>query len=333
MVQRTASLTVIALLAACVMPALAQQSLGDFVSNNGYDWVIGRWVATTDQGQVELNYRWALDKYVVLGEVKMGNYQYRGIIMLDPGRGEVVERGADNRGGTAKGEWTEEYGDLVHRIQHTGPNGEVMKAQIEYTKVDADSVTIAMYRVDSSGYRSGEPMAKATYKRQPAATTDAATATQAGPTADYEKLGDLISQGGYDWMAGKWLSTDGDQRYELEHKWALDKHVVLMDLKMAGFAYHGMIMYSPATREIFQVGADNLGGLWKGTWDQSYDGVTHRVEYTQADGAVRRMEHVYVQDSSDAFQVKEYAVTTGSRASQPGRTLIFKRQTASSAGK
>jgi len=196
MVRRTASLTVIALLAACAMPALAQQSLGDFVSNNGYDWVIGRWVATTDQGQVELNYRWALDKYVVLGEVKMGDYRYRGIIMLDPGRGEVVETGADNRGGTAKGEWTEENGDLVHRIQHTGPNGEVMKAQIVYTRVDADNATIAMYRVDSSGYRSGEPMAKATYKRQPAATTDTATATQGGPTVDYEKLGDLVSQGG-----------------------------------------------------------------------------------------------------------------------------------------
>lgn len=327
-------MTVIVLLAVCAMPATAQQKLGDFVADGGYDWIIGKWVAAGDNGKIELEYKWGLDKYIVLAELRAGDYKYSGIIMLDPDSSGVIEAGADNKGGTVKGDWTDEGGDLVYRLQHTGTNGAVMKAHTVYSKVDADSITIGMYGVDSSGYRNSSPMSKFTYKRQPAmATAGAAASEQTAQTSDHQTLGDLVTQGGYEWMAGKWLATDGDQKYELEHKWALDKHVVLMDLKMGDFAYHGMVMFNPAWQEIFQVGADNMGGIWRGTWDQSYEGVTNRVEYTQPYATVRRMEHVYVQDSDDAFKVKEYSVTAGSRASQPGRTLTFNRQKTPAGGK
>jgi len=329
MFRRMASFTVIVIawLAVCSLPAGAQQRLGDFVANGGYDWVIGKWVVSSDNGKIELEYRWALDRYVVLAELRTVDYRYSGIIMLDPDRGEVVEAGADDKGGTVKGDWTDEGGDLVYRLQHTDSDGNVKKIHIVYAKVDADTITIAMYGVDNSGYRNSEPMSKLTYKRQPAtAATDALSSGQMGRTGYYQNLGDLVSQVGYEWMAGKWLATDNERKCELEHKWGLNKHVVLMDLKMGDFVYHGMIMYNPAWQEIFQVGADNMGGIWKGTWDQSYEGVTHRVEYIRPDGAIRRMEHVYVRDSNDAFQVKEYPVTAGSRASQPSRTLAFARQ-------
>lgn len=336
MTRRMASSTmaVIVLLAVCVAPAVAQQKLGDFVADGGYDWIIGKWVATNDDGKIELEYKWGLDKHIVLAELKGSDYRYRGIIMLDPDSSQVVEAGADNKGGTVKGDWTDEGGDLVYRLQHTGVNGAVMKAQVVYSKADADNVAISMYGVDSSGYRNSEPMSKLTYKRQPAvAATGVATSEQATQASDHQTLGDLVAQGGYEWMAGKWLATDGDQKYELEHKWALGKHVVLVDLKAGDFSYHGMILFNPAWQEIFQVGADNMGGIWKGTWDQSYEGATHRIEYTQPYATVRRMEHVYVQDSDDAFKVKEYSVTAGSRASQPGRTLTFNRQKTSAGGK
>lgn len=336
MTRRMASSTVtaIVLLAVCAVPGVGQQKLGDFVGDGGYDWIIGKWVAVGDDGKVELEYKWGLDKHIVLAELKAGDYKYSGIVMLDSDRGAVIEAGADNKGGIVKGEWTEDYGDLVYRLQHTGTSGSVTKLQVVCSKVDGDSVTIAMYGVDSSGYRKSEPTNKLTYKRQPAvAATVPAASGQTAQSFDHQTLGDLVSQAGYEWMAGKWLATDGDQRYELEHKWSLDKHVVVMDLKMGDFSYHGMVMLNPAWQEIFQVGADNQGGLWKGAWDQSYEGITHRVEYTQPYGAVRRMEHVYVPDNDDAFKVKEYSVTSGSRASEPGLTLTFNRQKTPAGGK
>jgi hypothetical protein len=275
-----------------------------------------------------MEYKWGLDKSVVLASLKMGDYRHRGIIMLDPDQGEVVETAADNMGGIWKGAWTEENGDLVYQVEHTAADGEVRKGDVVHAKVDNDTITIAMYGADSSGSRNAEPWNKLTYKRRPAATgTDAPSTEPSGRTADYQKLGDLVSEGGYEWLTGKWLATEDDQKYLLEHSWTLDKHAVLVDLKAGDFAYHGMIMFRPARQEIIQVGADSMGGVWKGTWDEGDEGATHKVEYTGPDGTTRKMEHVYVKTDSDAFQVKEYGVADGSRVSEARRLLTFKRQT------
>jgi hypothetical protein len=333
MVQRLALSTGIAivLLAACALPAAGQTKLGDFVENGGYDWIIGRWVAVDDQNQnqVQIEHRWILDKHAVLAELKMGSFQHRGIIMLSPDRGEVIEVAADNLGGTWKGDWTDEAGDLVFRVQHTNANGEVEKAQVVYAKVDADTITIAMHRVDGGGRRDAQPTGKLTCKRQPASSAARAASSQNARSTAYQTLGDLVAEGGYEWMVGKWLAGDNDGQYALEHSWTLDRHAALVDLKMGNFAYHGMIVCVPSRQEILQVGADNMGGVWQGTWEQSYDGAAHRIEYTGADGSTRKMEHVYSRTDGDTFQVKEY----GGQSSELRRTLTFKRQKAPAATK
>lgn len=334
MAARNVSLIVIAALTVCAGAAFAQQKLGDFVTDGGYDWVIGRWMASGDEGKIEVEYKWGLDKSIVLSQLKVGDYRNRGIILLDPSRGEVVQTVADNKGGIWKGAWTEDGGDLVCRVEYTTAAGEVHKGDVVHAKVDNDTMTIAMYGTDSSGARNSEPLNKLTYKRQPAtAAAVTASAEQSGQNTDYQKLGDLVSEGGYEWLAGKWLAAEDDQKYALEHSWTLDKHAMLVDLKMGDFAYHGMVMYLPARGEIIQVGADSAGGVWKGTWNQGDEGATHRVEYTGSDGTTRKMEHVYLKADDDTFRVKEYGVSDGSRSSEARRTITFKRQKASAEGK
>jgi len=326
MAARSAFLVVV--VALCAGGVSAQQKLGDFVTDGGYDWIIGRWAASADEGKIEVEYKWSLDKSVVLSGLKMGDYRNRGIIMLDA-YGQVVETTADNKGGIWKGAWTDEGGNLVNHVEYTMANGEVHKGDVVYTKEDNDTVTIAMYGTDSNGSRNSEPMSKLTYKRQPAATAVSATSEgQSGQSTDYQKLGDLVAEGGYEWLAGKWLAAENDQKYLLEHSWTLDKHAMVVDLKMGDFVYHGMVIYRPVSQEITQIGADSMGGIWKGTWDQGEEGATHRVEYTRPDGTTRRMEHVYVKVDNDTFKVKEYPVTDGTRASETSRTLTFQRQKA-----
>jgi len=330
MSARSAFLVVVGVLAVCAGTASSQQTLGSFATYGGYDWIIGRCVAVDDENKTEIEYKWILDKHAVLSELKMGEFKLRGLVMLSPDVGEVIEVAADNMGGTWKGDWTDEAGNLVFRVQHTDVNGEVNKAQVVHAKAGADTITIAMYGVDGSGNRNSEPMGKLTYKRQPpVAAVPAAATAQADRSTEYQKLGDLVAQGGYEWMLGKWLASEADQQYGLEHTWVLDKHAALVDLKMGDFTYHGMIMYVPSRQEIIQVGADNMGGVWKGTWEQSSEGATHRVEYTGADGSSRKMEHVYSKTDNDTFQVKEY----GSQSSDARRTLTFKRQKAPAATK
>ena len=180
MIARSVSLIVIATVTACAGAAFAQQRLGDFVTDAGYEWIIGRWVASADEGKVEVEYKWGLDKSIVLAGLKMGDYQHRGIIMLNPDQGEVVEVAADSRGGFWKGAWTEENGDLVCRLDHTAADGQVQKADVVYAKVDNDTITIAMYGVDGSGSRNTESWGKLTYKRQPAGEAIAAASTEQG---------------------------------------------------------------------------------------------------------------------------------------------------------
>lgn len=328
---RITSLAAVVLLAAFAAPGAAQQKLGDLVAEGGYDWIIGRWVATTDEGaKIEVAYTWALDKHAVLSKVRMGGFEYQGTITLPPATQEPVESGADNWGGTWKGTWYEDPAGLARRVEHTSAEGEVRKGEIVHSRTGDDSIAIAFYGLDSSGYRNSEPAGKLTYKRQPtAATAEVSGAGQTSRTTDYQKLGDLIAEGGYEWLIGKWVATDQDRTYELENQPILDSHAALMTVRIGDFQYRGMVMYVPMKQEVVQTGADNVGGSWKSMWEEGDEGPVHKIVYTKPDGTTQKMEHVYVKVDGDTFRVKEYAVeASGARASEPRAVLTFNRQKA-----
>jgi len=149
----------------------------------------------------------------------------------------------------------------------------------------------------------------------------------ASPVFAQQTLGDLLSETGYDSMLGKWTATDNSgTSYELEYKWILEKHAILMTAKIGELKYQGMIMYMPYSQQIIQVGADNTGGTTKGTWNEDYEGPTHRIEYLKADGTTEKIEHVHIAVDNDTFKIREYAIESdGWRASQPRGELTFKR--------
>ena len=258
MTARSVSLIVIATVTACAGAAFAQQKLGDFVTDAGYDWIIGRWVAAADEGKVEVEYKWGLDKSIVLAGLKMGDYQHRGIIMLiragggrrNCGRqqGRLLE-GRLDRGRRRSGLPARAYGG-----GRPGAEGGCRPRQSGQRHHHHCDVWRRWQRQPQHGI-----LGKLTYKRQPAGEAIAAASTeQGGRSGDYQKLGDLVSEGGYEWMIGKWLATDDDQKYSVEYKWMLDKNAVATEVKMADFAYQGMIMYLPAREEIIQAGRRQL---------------------------------------------------------------------------
>jgi hypothetical protein len=314
-----------ALVAMSVAPLAAQESLGDLVAQGGYDWVIGRWAATTDQGdKAEFRYSWTCDKHAIVAETAIGDFQYEGVIMLSPAGEEVVDVGADNQGGLWKGSWTEDYAGLVHRIEHVNAQGDVRKGDIVHNRIDANTISIAIYATDSSGSRSAEPWAKMTYKRQTATPVAAASSRQTSSSTDYETLGDMVSQGGYEWIIGKWTATKDGRTYELEHIPILDKHAALVNVKIGDFKYCGIVTYAPTRQEISQVGADNMGRVWKATWEQGDEGAVHKAEVTKPDGTVQKMQIVYIKGDNDTLKTKEYSIEGGSLTLRD--ELTFKRQ-------
>jgi uncharacterized protein (TIGR03067 family) len=150
-----------------------------------------------------------------------------------------------------------------------------------------------------------------------------------------EKLGDFVAEYGYDWMIGKWSATrDDGKQAELEYKWILDKHAICVNVKMGEFKYHGMIMFVPSREEIVQLGADNMGGSWNGSWTEDYDGAVNRNQRLEPDGTTETMDMVYIKVDNDSFKIEQYSVEEGGwRASQASDELTFKRRKADTAQK
>ena len=167
MSMRNVSLTIVVLLAVCAIPAPAQDKLGDLLYQGGYEWILGKWAATTDEGnQIELEYKWGLDKHVILVDFKMGDFKLHGMIMYAASKEEITQVSADNKGGIWKGTWRDDYGEAVNRMEGTQADGETMKAELVHSKVDADTMKVAMYGVEDDGYRASEAWGTLNYKRQ-----------------------------------------------------------------------------------------------------------------------------------------------------------------------
>ncbi len=164
---RNICLTIVVLVVVAITPIDAQEKLGDLVSENGYEWMIGKWAATKGNGdKIEFEYKWGLDKCIMLMDLKDGDFKYHGMIMFRPSSEEVIQIGADNKGGIWKGTWQDEYGDAVYKTEYTNRNGEVNKGDIVHSRVDANTFKLAVYGVEYDGSRAASPLTELTYKRQ-----------------------------------------------------------------------------------------------------------------------------------------------------------------------
>jgi len=147
--------------------AAAQEKLGDLVEEADFNWMIGRWTATTDDGQeIEMLYRWGLDRYMATVDFKMGEYAYRGMIFYMPNEQKVVEIGVDNRGGTAKGSWEMDGEKAISKSERNQADDEIMRVAMVHSKVKAKTMKVEVYQVEANGEQADEPWATLQFKRQ-----------------------------------------------------------------------------------------------------------------------------------------------------------------------
>lgn len=132
--------------------AVAQQSFRDLAKEYGYDWLAGRWTATTDDGtEIQLVYKWELDGHLLTVDLKMGEFASRGMMFFVPGEEKVIQVSVDNRGGRSKGTWEAQDGKLISKSERVDAEGNVQKSATVYSKVDAKTIKIALYGLDQDG--------------------------------------------------------------------------------------------------------------------------------------------------------------------------------------
>ncbi len=153
--------------------AMAQQSLRDVAKEYGCDWLAGRWTATTDDGTtILLVYKWELDGHLLTADFKMGGYASRGMVFYVPGEEKATQVSVDNRGGRSKGTWeVQEDGKLVSKREHVDAEGNVRKSATVYTKVDVNTIKIALYGLDQDGELADEPWFTMDFKRKAGKTS------------------------------------------------------------------------------------------------------------------------------------------------------------------
>jgi hypothetical protein len=164
---RNTILAVAAILVIASTGASAQQKLGDFVSEGGFDWLVGNWEASSDQGdKIELIYKWELDKHLLTMQLKWPDNEYRAMIFYNPTEEKIVQITVDSKGGTGKGTWESDGDKAVLKHEHTGSDWETNKMGFAHSKVDTNTMNWEILEMDSSGELSDYPMFTVEFKRQ-----------------------------------------------------------------------------------------------------------------------------------------------------------------------
>ena len=164
---RNTVLAVAAVLVILATGAEAQRKLADLVTEGGFDWMMGKWAATTDQGdKVALFFKWELDKNLITMGFKVGDFEGRGMIYYVPAENKVVQVNVDNRGGMAKGTWDADGDKAVVRLEYKPAEGEIRRMASVLSKVDTNTMKEEYYTMDSDGRLAEEPLGTYEYKRQ-----------------------------------------------------------------------------------------------------------------------------------------------------------------------
>ncbi len=147
--------------------ASAQQKLGDLVTEGGFDWLIGSWEATSDEGdKIELVYKWELDKHLLTMLLKWPGSEFRAMIFYKPADDQIVQITVDNNGGTGKGIWEADGNKAVLKHEHTDADWQTNKMGFAHSKVDANSMKWEMHEMYSDGELSDYPNFTVEFKRQ-----------------------------------------------------------------------------------------------------------------------------------------------------------------------
>lgn len=184
--QRTAKVTMnlgkamllgTAILVILTGSAMAQQSLRDLAKEYGCDWLAGRWTATTDDGtNILLVYKWELDGHLLTVDFKMGSYASRGMIFYPPGGEKAVEVSVSNRGGRSKGTWeVDADGRLFSKKEYVDAEGQVRKSGSLYSKVDSQTIKVALYGLNEYGDLNDDPWFTTDFKRKAEKKTELTT--------------------------------------------------------------------------------------------------------------------------------------------------------------
>jgi hypothetical protein len=142
-------------------------------------------------------------------------------------------------------------------------------------------------------------------------------------------LENLVSEAKADWMFAKWQAeTENGDKVTLNVSWDLEKHVVVLHVKVGDMESKGYTVLEPKAELPKYYSFDNRGSVGKGSWNMENGDLVLRVESEVPDGGPRKTAFVFTGTASTGLQVSMHSVDNSGDLATPARmTLKFKKQT------
>jgi len=150
-----------------------------------------------------------------------------------------------------------------------------------------------------------------------------------------QTLGDLVREGGFEWLLGRWTATLGEEaKAQLVYQWKIKDHLMTVDFKAGDYAYHGMIFISPEDGEVVEIGMDSKGVYAKGVWGPDGMDAVSTSTRTDPQGNTERFAIVHSEVDGKTMRLTLHQVDeNGTRAEQASVVMEYKRGAAKAAGK
>jgi hypothetical protein len=147
-------------------------------------------------------------------------------------------------------------------------------------------------------------------------------------TQAQQSLADLVTEAKADWMFGAWeAQTDNGDSVRLNVSWDLEKHVVVLHVKVGDVESKGYTALDPASREARYSSFDNRGSVGKGSWGMESDELVLRTESQSPEQGARKAAFVFTGSASEGLQVRMHPINESGGLVTPARmTLKFKKQ-------
>lgn len=141
-------------------------------------------------------------------------------------------------------------------------------------------------------------------------------------------LGDLVREGGNEWLIGTWkVTTDDGDTVTLSYKWELNKNMISASVKTPEFESKGIIITNGSDSEVKQVGADTMGRTTEGLWTGEYGTAILRQTTTNQYGDKEVTEFTLSQKDDKTMSVDIRNISnTGWSDTYPSMTIELKRQ-------
>jgi hypothetical protein len=140
-------------------------------------------------------------------------------------------------------------------------------------------------------------------------------------------LGDLVKEGGNEWMMGTWSAWVEGETVTVTYKWELNKNMISVHIKTPEFEYKGIIVYRASDSEIVQVAADSTGRTSTGVWQGEYGTATLRQTTLGEYGDKEVTEFTHYQKDSNTMKIDIKNISnSGWTDAYPTMTLELNRQ-------